>query len=1328
MSDNFYITGGTLPPAAESYVVRRADAELLDGLRAGEFCYVLDTRQMGKSSLMVRTAQRLREEGRRVAVLDLTALGQNLTVEQWYSGLLSRTGAQMGRMVELLAFWKERKDLGPMQRFLEALREVLLTAPQGADGVADLILFVDEIDAVRILPFSADEFFAGIRECYNRRPEDPAFERLTFCLLGVAAPTDLVRDTRISPFNIGRRIELRDFTPDEAEPLTKGLTENESRARRLIKRVLSWTNGHPYMTQRLCRSIAERLATDGKPMGARYDDALVDSQCRDLFLTHAAQETDDNLAFVRNRLLRSETDVGTLLDFYLTIRQGRRVRDDPANPLCSLLLLSGIVARKGDRLAVRNRIYDHVFDPAWVQSSLPGEEVRRQRQAYLRGALRTAAAGGAILLLVAILAGVALNRAGVARNATARALRQSNLTAQAEIHARARLSRAYVEDATRLLNARDAGAALAPLAEAMMLDQDDPIRMARHRFRFAAALELAPRINQLWSAGGPLRWASFSPDKTRIVAAGEDGQAHMWDVATGQESPLKILHAGAITDAAFSPDGRRLVTCGEDAIARVWDLNARCLLCTLGPLDPPEQRSQAQTDGRIKTTRVAWSPDGRQIATVWGGSIIVWNISAAGKATRATPPFDIPAARLASVLFSPDGKRLAVTAFNFLGQQISIPSGERMTVLGSGALGGCYVGHHAAYSRDGSRLLVAGEFGGQGENLGACVFDAQPNGGRPGRQLMPLLRHSQLALDAVWSADERRIATSGADGMARVWDAATGRPITPPLMHTRPVIQVEFSPDGERVVTACDDGTARVWDATTGESVCAPLRHAGPLVTAQFGADGSHLFTAGRDGTARLWSLPPPEPQPALRLTPIKSRALFSDGVHLAVLSNHLSIYDLETEKQLSSRPTTLNRFNDPPPFAERFILAARFTADQNGMSSYQVWDEKTGDPISPVFHAAQACLSPDGSMLLLRDEAGAPGTVRIVSPAGGQSLLPAIPDAVTSHDLISPFTPDSQAFVIQDTRKSVRLISARTGHPLTPSMALKDSVRQWAFSLDGRYFLVYLNNGAIQAWNTRDTTAAFDIAHGNRLFTEGGLQFSPDGQYAVILGGESSWFCRLDGSHTVRPIPLALIQPRSFIFSPDSKTFVAPGRKDWLWNAATLTPIPLSIDYGTAAVDAAFSPDSSRVLTVLADGTANVWDARSGHPVTAPLHQNGITEAAFSPDGAMAITASAEGACRIWDSSTGEALTSLLPAPQGQFTGRDIEFVSGHLVVSSKNEADIWRLPATSESLDRLQAYARLLSGSHIDPDIGPVPVSLAALRADWAMVNARTMMDGKR
>jgi hypothetical protein len=101
----YYVTGGTLRPDAPSYVERHADAELREHLLRGEFCYVLTSRQMGKSSLMVRTVRQLREQGVAVAVLDLTAIGQNLTVEQWYEGLTERLGQQLGLDDELEDFW-----------------------------------------------------------------------------------------------------------------------------------------------------------------------------------------------------------------------------------------------------------------------------------------------------------------------------------------------------------------------------------------------------------------------------------------------------------------------------------------------------------------------------------------------------------------------------------------------------------------------------------------------------------------------------------------------------------------------------------------------------------------------------------------------------------------------------------------------------------------------------------------------------------------------------------------------------------------------------------------------------------------------------------------------------------------------------------------------------------------------------------------------------------------------------------------------------------------------------------------------------------------------
>src|SRR5262249_23471287 len=146
---DFYVTGGTLRQDAPSYVERHADRDLYEGLTRGEFCYVLHARQMGKSSLMVHTAARLREAGVQVVVLDLTAVGQNLSAEQWYGGLLRRVGRQLdpgGGLEEALEeFWFQREErVGPLERWMQALEQLVLPRITGP-----IVLFIDEIDAVR---------------------------------------------------------------------------------------------------------------------------------------------------------------------------------------------------------------------------------------------------------------------------------------------------------------------------------------------------------------------------------------------------------------------------------------------------------------------------------------------------------------------------------------------------------------------------------------------------------------------------------------------------------------------------------------------------------------------------------------------------------------------------------------------------------------------------------------------------------------------------------------------------------------------------------------------------------------------------------------------------------------------------------------------------------------------------------------------------------------------------------------------------------------------------------------------------------------------------
>jgi hypothetical protein len=155
-------------------------------------------------------------------------------------------------------------------------------------------------------------------------------------LLGVASPSDLIKDSNRTPFNIGRRIALGDFTLDEMAPLRAGLAPDPATAAELLKAIVRWTGGHPFLTQTACRRIAEWVRSPKfRPSEVP---AVVDDLVRELFISESGRNKDPNVQFVRDRVLEHERAV-PLLSLYRQIRRGETITDDELDPLRAALKL-----------------------------------------------------------------------------------------------------------------------------------------------------------------------------------------------------------------------------------------------------------------------------------------------------------------------------------------------------------------------------------------------------------------------------------------------------------------------------------------------------------------------------------------------------------------------------------------------------------------------------------------------------------------------------------------------------------------------------------------------------------------------------------------------------------------------------------------------------------------------------------------------------------------------------------------------------------------------------------------------------------------------------
>jgi WD40 repeat protein/basic membrane lipoprotein Med (substrate-binding protein (PBP1-ABC) superfamily) len=491
---------------------------------------------------------------------------------------------------------------------------------------------------------------------------------------------------------------------------------------------------------------------------------------------------------------------------------------------------------------------------------------------------------------------------------------------------------------------------------------------------------------ELLTLKGHSDWVSgvaFSPDGKRLATASEDGTAKVWDASTGQELLTLRGPTLEVWDVAFSPDGSRLATASEDGKVKVWDAaTAKELLTFSGHTGP--------------VNSVAFSPDGKRLAS--------------GSEDRRAKIWDSTTGRelltlrrhtggIGDVAFSPDGKRLATASSDgkvkiwdsITGHELFTLNGHTGPIYGVAFSPDCVSAPDAVAEQCGTRLATASWDG--TAKLWNASFD---------RELLTL--YTPNATAGAFSPDGLHTATGFGDGSVKLWDlstalqgasdgdnavAPTGSELHNLLRHTGAITSIAFSSDGQRLATTGEDHTARVWDVATGNELLNLQGQSGGESTVALSRDGTRLAIASDDYTVKVWDIRESTGKELLTLffrTRISSVAFNPEGTRLATaLTNGVAkVWDVATGKELF----TLSGHTDgvsPITYSQDGTRLATASDDGTG----KVWDAATGKELltlrGHVGWLNDISFSPDGKRLAT---AGQDSTVKLWDAETGQELL----------------------------------------------------------------------------------------------------------------------------------------------------------------------------------------------------------------------------------------------------------------------------------------------------------------------------------------------------